>query len=206
MDDLIARLASVPLPVLYTTLAALAAVENIFPPLPTDVVVAFGSFLAARGHGSVWASFFATWFGNMLGAFFMFVLGRKYGPRIFQSKFERYAGVSARPRLEALYARYGVIALFVSRFLPAVRALVPPFAGAIHLGAGRVMLSIGAASAIWYGFLTIVAFRAGSDWEHLKAVVLRSGKVVTMGAAALVVLALGIWLMQRQRTKKVGDP
>jgi membrane protein DedA with SNARE-associated domain len=204
MDELVTRLADVPLYLLYPLMAALAAIENIFPPLPTDVVVAFGSFLAARGTGTAVAAFLSTWLGNLLGAFFMYMMGRRYGPRIFATRLERFTGVDSRVRMEKLYARYGVVALFVSRFLPGVRAVVPPFAGALHLGPIRVMASIGAASAIWYGFLTVLAFKAGEDWERLKALVLDSSLVLAIAATSLTIIALIVWLVRRRRPPPPG--
>ena len=198
MQGFLDWLTSVPTTVLYVALAAISAAENVFPPLPSDTVVAFGSFLAARGHGTAVGAFLATLAGNLSGAMAMFAVGRRYGA----ARIERRIGTgSSADRLHALYGKYGLFALFVSRFLPGVRALVPPFAGALRLPALRVAAVIGSASAIWYGLITVLAFRVGSDWETLLAHLhVWSGRIVII-AAAVGVAGVMAWLILRRRTE-----
>src|SRR5256885_2042657 len=76
MSGFIDWLSHVPLAALYLIMALFAAVENVFPPVPADTIVALGSWLAARGQGSpVWA-FLATWIGNIAGAAAIYFVGR----------------------------------------------------------------------------------------------------------------------------------
>jgi membrane protein DedA with SNARE-associated domain len=199
MQGLLDWLTSVPTAVLYVALAAISAVENVFPPLPADTVVAFGSFLAARGHGTAGGAFLATFAGNLSGAMAMFAAGRRYGA----VRVERRLGsASAANRLTAFYGRYGMFALFVSRFLPGVRALVPPFAGALRLPPGRVALVIGSASAIWYGLITVLAFRVGSDWDALLAHLRAWSGRLAIAAAVLGFAGVMAWLTIRSRTER----
>jgi len=86
----------------------------------------------------------------------------------------------------------------VSRFLPGVRAIVPPFAGAMRLPAFRVMLSVATASGVWFGLITFLAFRAGDNWDLVERYLVRSGKVAGLIAVGIVVLTIGIWLWKRQ--------
>jgi len=132
VQSLLDWLTSLPLGALYLALAAVAATENIFPPVPADTVVALGSFLAARGQGSVWAAFLATWIGNVGGAMAMYAVGRRYGAERLDRRLLGDKGPGAEQRLHRLYGKYGVAALFASRFIPGVRAIVPPFAGAFR--------------------------------------------------------------------------
>ena len=53
--------------------------------------------------------------------------------------------------IEREYLRFGIVGIFISRFLPGIRAVVPPFAGLVGLGAIRTLAPMGLASAIWYG-------------------------------------------------------
>lgn len=196
MQAVLDWLSSIPTALLYAVLAATSAVENVFPPVPADTVVAFGSFLAARGHGTVVGAFLATFVGNLAGAMGMYAAGRRYGA----SRMDRRLG-SARgaARLAAIYGRYGLVALFVSRFIPGVRALVPPFAGALRIPPGRVVLILGGASAIWYGIITLLAFRVGSDWETLSAAVGSWGRGMLIAAAGIAVVAVMAWLVLKRR-------
>jgi membrane protein DedA with SNARE-associated domain len=98
-------LSTVPVGTLYIALALAAAIENIFPPIPADTIVAIGSFLAARGKGSVVGTFAATWVGNVGGAMIMYEVGRRYGARRLEHRLLGDKGPSAELRLERLYGR-----------------------------------------------------------------------------------------------------
>ena len=193
-------LSHVPLSVLYLLMAAFAAVENVFPPVPADTVVALGSWLAARGQGSAFWAFFATWVGNIAGAGAMYAVGRRHGTAWMHKRFPALGDERNERRLRELHGKYGAISLVLSRFIPGVRALVPPFAGALRISPMTTMLSLSLASALWYGLVSYVAFRAGADWGTLMARITRYGRFAAIGAAIVVAAgALGWWLRRRQR-------
>ena len=192
-------LGDLPLGSLYIAIAALSAFENFFPPFPSDAVIAIGSLLADRAHGSPFTVFLLGWAGNVAGAGVTYTLGRKFGAKVFLRRIERFAGPDAEDRIRKLHKKYGVVGLFVSRFLPGVRAIVPPFAGAMRLPALRVMLSVGAASAVWFALLTFLAFRAGDNWDLLQKYLVRSGKVAGAVAVLIVLIALGFWWWRRRK-------
>ena len=195
-------LGDLPLGSLYIAICVLSAFENFFPPFPSDAVIAFGSFLADRAHGSAITVFLLGWFGNVAGAGITYTLGRRFGSKAFMRRIEKYAGPDAEARIKRLHKKYGFMGLFVSRFLPGVRAIVPPFAGAMRLPAFKVMLSVASASAVWFGLITFLAFRAGDNWDVVEHYIVRSGKVAGMIAIAIVVFAVGIWLWKRQAKKR----
>jgi len=202
LHSLTGWLGDLPLGSLYLAIGVLSAFENFFPPFPSDAVIAFGSFLADRAHGSAITVFLLGWFGNVAGAGITYTLGRKFGSKAFLRRIEKYAGPDAEVRIKRLHKKYGFTGLFVSRFLPGVRAIVPPFAGAMRLPAFKVMLSIASASAVWFGLITFLAFRAGDNWDLVEHYIVRSGKVAGMIAIAIVVLAVGIWLWKREARKR----
>jgi membrane protein DedA with SNARE-associated domain len=195
-------LGDLPLGSLYIAIGVLSAFENFFPPFPSDAVIAFGSFLADRAHGSAITVFLLGWFGNVAGAGITYTLGRRFGSKAFMRRIEKYAGPDAEVRIKRLHKKYGFMGLFVSRFLPGVRAIVPPFAGAMRLPAFKVMLSVASASAVWFGLITFLAFRAGDNWDLVEHYIVRSGKVAGLVAVAIVVVAVGIWLWKRQVKKR----
>jgi len=203
VDAIITWLSALPIGTLYLSIGVISAIENIFPPFPADIVVAFGSFLAARGKASPYSTFMVAWLGNLAGAALMYSVGRRYGSSAFMTRLERWAGKGAEQRLMALYGRYGLPALFISRFLPAVRAVVPPFAGAMKLPILPVSLAIGAASGVWFAFITFIAYRAGSNWEALYATIVHSSKVVGISAVGIVVIGILIYFARRKKTPPI---
>lgn len=198
MDRLLDWLTGLPSAALYAVLSLAAAVENIFPPFPADTVVAFGSFIAARGEGSIVGVFLATWLGNLAGAALMYAAGRRWGPALIRGRVFR-AGPDTEARIHDLYRRHGVWALALSRFVPGVRAIVPPFAGAFRLEPVRALVAMGLASGVWYGAITILAFRVGSSWEALRATVARAGTWTAVVAAALLAVAVAVYMVRKRR-------
>ena len=65
VDAIITWLSALPIGTLYLSIGVISAIENIFPPFPADIVVAFGSFLAARGKASPYSTFMVAWLGNL---------------------------------------------------------------------------------------------------------------------------------------------
>ena len=99
-------------------MALFAAVENVFPPVPADTVVALGSWLAARGQGSPLWAFLATWIGNVAGAGAMYSVGRRHGTAWMQRRFPALADEKSERRIRELHGKYGAASLFLSRFIP----------------------------------------------------------------------------------------
>ena len=200
MDGVFAWFTSLPPLALYLALAATAALENIFPPLPADTIVAFGSFLAARGEASPVGAFLATWIGNIVGAMAMYAAGRRLGAEGLRSRFRWLRGEKGAARLRQFYDRNGMLGLFVSRFLPGVRALVPPFAGALRIPPLRAAVVMGLASGIWYAAISVFAYRIGNNWEDLQAKIGAFSRTAAIAASALAILAGVVWLVRSRRS------
>ena len=199
MDGVLEWLESLPVGALYAALALIAAIENIFPPVPADTVVAFGSFLAARGHGTALGAFLSTWIGNVAGAMLMYAVGRHFGAGWLEARMARRGGSEMTARLQSMYGRYGLVAIFMSRFLPGIRALVPPFAGALRVPPIRAAAMIAIASAIWYGTVTIVAYNLGENWDQATAKLGGYQRTIGIVVGAIVVIAVIVWALRRRR-------
>ena len=142
--------------------------------MPSDVAVALGAFLSNRGLTRPLLVFLFTWSANLIGAAAVYLAARRYGRRLFASPTgRRLLAPRSLAVIEREYLRLGTAGIFVSRFLPGIRAVVPPFAGLVGLGALRTFVPIGIASAIWYGGITFLGAVIGAKWEHI--VVLLAG-------------------------------
>lgn len=200
LQSIIDWLLTLPPSTLLPVMALLAAAENIFPPIPADVLIALGAFLAARSDASPIPAFLTVLLGNVAGAMAMYAVGRKYGAAWTEKRFHLKHKETADDSLSRLYARYGLFALAIGRFIPGVRAIVAPFAGALRASVFGTLAAITLASGTWYGLITWLAFRAGSNWEELVKTVGRMGKITALVA---VVLIAGIgFLWYRHRKKK----
>ena len=199
MDSLLQWLLHVSPATLYAVICATAAIENLFPPFPSDVVVAFGSFVAAQGAGTAAGVFLATWIGNVSGAMLVYALGRRYGAERLERRLAGKHAESGDARIRSMFHRYGMPAVFVSRFVPGVRALVPVFAGALKLNPWSTVAMMASASALWYGLITWVAFRVGADWPHLRALISRYSATAAIVGTIILVMGIAAWLLLRRR-------
>lgn len=199
LQSIIDWLLTLPQSTLLPAMGLLAAAENVFPPIPADVLIAFGAFVAARAEASPMPAFLTVLFGNVAGAMAMYAAGRKYGASWTERKFRLKHKDTADERFLNLYARYGLLALAIGRFIPGVRAIVAPFAGALRASAFGTLAAITVASAVWYGLITWLAFRAGSNWEELVRTVGRMGKITAVVAVSLIALIAFAWYRHRQK-------
>jgi membrane protein DedA with SNARE-associated domain len=200
MDNVLAWLASLPPALLYAILGLVAAIENFVPPIPADVIVAFGSFLAARQDRSPIPTVIAVVVGNVGGAIAMFALGRRFGADWIRRRL-RVMGEGSEHRVRNWYDRFGLPALFLSRFLPAVRAVVPPLAGAIRVPPTGAIAAIAAASTIWYTTVALLSYRVGTEWDQIADAITRYQKLAAVAAGALVVLGAAAWWLLRQKRR-----
>ena len=201
MHDLLNWLGTLPEPLLYGAILLAAFAENIFPPLPADTVIALGAFVAARGNGSALGAWSATMIGNIGGAMLMFTLGRRHGmPWLAKRMPSVFAGNASEQFIER-FNRQGIVAVVMSRFLPGGRAVVPPLAGALGVGALRAALAMGLASGAWYGLVCVVAFRAGADADALLARIGNQQRTVGLIAVAIAVLTVAVFLVRRRLSK-----
>ncbi|CAG0981744.1 putative membrane protein [Anaerolineae bacterium] len=204
LQAIIDWLLTLPPSTLLPAMALLAAAENIFPPIPADVLIALGAFIAARSDQSPMPAFLLILFGNVAGAMVMYAVGRRFGAEWTEKKFHLKHRESADTSLSRMYERYGLLALAVGRFIPGVRAIVAPFAGALRASWFGTMAAITLASGTWYGLVTWAAFRAGSNWDQLVRTVGRMG-TVTGVVATVLVTGIGIAWYRHRRKKHAGD-
>ncbi len=194
-------LAGLPTPLLYGAIALAAFAENIFPPLPADTVVALGAFVAARGAGSATGAWAATMVGNLLGAMSMFTLGRRLGIAWFTTRYPKVFPLQITTRVAEGFRARGVPVLIVSRFLPGVRAVVPPVAGAMGMRPLRAALAMTLASGVWYGLVCWLAFTAGANAEQLLGRIAAQQRLAAfVGLGAVVIGALV--LVARRRSER----
>jgi membrane protein DedA with SNARE-associated domain/uncharacterized tellurite resistance protein B-like protein len=165
--------------------------------------VALGAFLTNQGLTTPLGVFVVTWTANLAGAAAVYFASRRYGRRLFASRIgRRLLAPRSLAVIEREYLRFGVAGIFVSRFLPGIRAVVPPFAGLVHLSALRTLVPMGVASAIWYGGITILGSVIGAEWERINRILLGVNRTLAIIAGILVVVGLLVYLRNRRRRQR----
>ena len=177
----------------------LAAVENIFPPVPADVSVALGAFLAGRGYMNAWLVFALTWVANVGSAAGVYALARRHGALISRGFLGRHIFTpNTLAHIEEQYRRHGAYGIFFSRLLPVWRGVVMPFAGIARVPAWRALIPMALASAVYYGALTYVVSRLGTDLDGVLGMVRQVNSWLAVVAGVLI-LVIALWIVRRRR-------
>ena len=198
VDRFLDWVAQLPSLAVYVVLMALSALENIFPPVPADVAVVLGAFLAQRGLTSAPVLGVLCWLANTVSAAGMYFYARHRGPQFFESGWRRkLMPPETIAALEKAYKRHGVLGIFLSRFLPGIRAAVTPFAGVVGMSPWRALIPAATASAIWYAVLIGFGSFLGVNWETARSMVEDVNRVLA-AIATLVTVAAVVWLWRRR--------
>jgi membrane protein DedA with SNARE-associated domain len=204
LHGLIQWFVALPPGAIYTVIGAMAAAENVFPPVPADTAVAIGAFLSTAGRVSALNVFLITWVANVATATSVYYAGRVVGRPFFRGRIGRRLMHPRRlARLESLYRTHGSWGIFLSRFIPGVRGVVPPFAGVVRLGFWRAVPPMAVASGIWYGALTFLAATLITRVDDVLHLVRHLNQIALVAALALIVAGGVLWWRRRWRMRGV---
>ena len=203
-DRFLAWVGGLPVPAIYAVLILISAVENVFPPVPADVAVVAGAFLSHRGLTSAPLLGITCWLANTASSAAMYFYARAHGRRFLEEGWpRRFMPARTLRVLEQAYARHGVYGIFISRFLPGIRAAVTPFAGVVGISPLRALLPSATASAIWYAFLVALGAAVGWNLEAAKELLNSANRVLALVAVAVAMLG-GLWLWRQHRRRGEG--
>ena len=207
-ESILSWLSSIPEWWVYATVGIVAAIENLIPPFPSDVMVAIGAVAAGAGRADPRLLFIVAWVCNSSSAMLVYALGHRYGAAFFAGRFGRFLLAPAQVEsLASAYRRFGFPIIFFSRFLPVFRPVVPVFAGVARLGFWSTAIPIVLASGVWYGAIVYFGALAGANWRGLLQMIERLG-IWLWAPAVVLLIALGWWLgrtRRRGRTQSAGE-
>lgn len=186
----------------YLGIAGLVAVENLIPPIPSEVVLPLAGFFVSRGEFQFWLVVLAATIGSVVGAWALYGLGAVVGEeRLYAwvGDHGRYlmVGEADLDTSFAWWDRHGGKAVFFGRLVPLVRSLISVPAGLAGMGLGRFTAYTLLGSGIWNGLLVGLGWYLGEEWERVVALT-AAYEVVAVGLMGLAVVA---FLVYRWRTR-----
>ena len=167
----------------YIGLALLLVAENLFPPIPSEVVLPLAGFLVGRGDLSLWGAIFAATFGSVAGALVLYGLGR-WGGRRLVLRYGQWLRVDEKRlgQAEGWFRRYGDWVVFFARVVPVARSIVSIPAGTMKMPVLRFVLLTTLGSAAWNSILIGAGVVLGANWQAVEG---------WMGSYSDVVLIVG---------------
>jgi membrane protein DedA with SNARE-associated domain len=201
---------------------AIAFMENMFPPTPSEVLYPLAGKLAFDGKISFGEVVIAGVLGSMLGAVIWYTLGFKLGDARMRSAIDRYGrlrvvgftitivSVEEYNRGMNLFRRHGSIIVFVARIMPLVHGVVSIPAGVVRMNLGTFLLFTALGAAAWIAPLTWFGLWLGDNWEEMLhwIDVYQNVWYLVMGLAIILYLARRIYTARshpKASTDHVGD-
>ena len=174
----------------YVGLALLLIAENLFPPIPSEVVLPLAGFLVGRGDLVFWQALLASTFGSVVGALILYALGR-YGGRKLVLRYGRFLHVDedGLDRADGWFRRYGDWVVLFARVVPLARSVVSIPAGTMKMPAGRFTTLTALGSLAWNSLLIGAGVILGANWQRVEAWIGSYSNVV-LAVAALAVATL----------------
>ena len=158
----------------YGGLVLFMFLENVFPPIPSELVMPFGGYTAARGDMHLGWVIVAGMAGSVLGAIPLYYLGHLVG----RQRLERWADRHGKwltvwgcdiAKAHEWFERRGGRAVFLARFVPGVRSLISIPAGVVHMPMWRFLLLTAIGTAGWASILAVAGYALGSRYEQIGA-------------------------------------
>ncbi|MFI9123213.1 DedA family protein [Streptomyces bikiniensis] len=173
------------------------ALENLFPPLPSEIILPLTGFAAGQGVLSLASALFWTTLGSVAGAVALYWIGALFGRERMHALWARLPLVKASDlvRTEEWFARHGTKAVFFGRMVPIFRSLISVPAGVERMPTARFVVLTTLGSLVWNGVLVMAGYWLGERWDLVEGYV----GVLSKGVLALVLVAVAAYLAVRLR-------
>ena len=183
----------------YLGLALLLVAENLFPPIPSEVVLPLAGFVVGRGDLGFLQTLLASTTGSVVGALILYALGR-YGGRGLVLRYGSWLRVSATEleRAEGWFRRYGGWVVLGARVVPFARSIVSIPAGTMQMPLIRFTVLTALGSGVWNVLLIGAGVSLGANWTRI------SGWIGSYSDVVLILLAgaAAVFLVLRHRRRK----
>lgn len=189
----------------YLGIALLLALENIFPPIPSEVILGFTGFMTLSSKLNIVGSIIAATIGALIGALILYFFGKIISVERLEKILAGRLGkiLHFKPadleKAAAFFNRHGNSAVFFGRFVPVVRSLISIPAGMANYPLGRFITFSTLGTLIWNTVLIFIGRMAGHAWPHVINVIESYGKVLLI---VLIILFILIYVIYKKRKKR----
>jgi membrane protein DedA with SNARE-associated domain len=189
----------------YVILAAIVFLENLFPPIPSELVLPLAGSRVASGDMGYLEAVAAATVGSVLGALVLYALGR-LGGRPLLLRYGRLLRLDERrlDRAEAWFDQRGDWLVLLGRVIPGVRSVISVPAGLARMPLLRFVALTAIGSAVWNAALIGGGWALGARWREVTDAVAAADVWVVAGVLATVMLLVGVQLARRRRPRTVG--
>lgn len=186
----------------YLGIGLLMFLENLFPPIPSELIMPLAGFTVARGDMEFAPVVVAGVVGTMLGAVPWYYAGKLLGEERLRRLADRYGkwlGISSKDigQAKSWFSKYGNIAVLLCRLVPGVRTLISIPAGMSSMPLMPFLFYSTLGTLLWVGLLTYAGYALGENYEQVEQYLGPVSKIVLAGLFVVFVA----WVVKRQLTK-----
>ena len=186
----------------YVGIALLIAIENIFPPIPSELILTFGGFMTTYSSMNIWLVTLSATIGSVAGAVILYGFGRLLSPERLEWFIDRWGRILRLKkqdvkRAESWFLRRGSSTIFFCRFIPIVRSLISIPAGMSHMRMGKFLLYTTLGTVIWNAVLVSLGAFAGAGWERI-ANYINVYSYIACAVLAAAGIGFAIWFMKKR--------
>lgn len=176
----------------YWGIVFLMVVENVFPPIPSEVIMPLAGFMATQGHLAMLGVILAGTVGSVLGAVPLYYLGRTIGEERLKGYADRHGRwlTVSREDLDSAkqwFARHGARAVLLCRLVPGVRSLISIPAGIAGMPLAPFLLFTTIGAGLWTALLAYAGYWLGAQFRQVEAYLDPASYVVLAGLVVLYV-------------------
>ena len=191
----------------YIGILLLVALENIFPPIPSEVILTFGGFMTTCTSMNIWVVILSATAGSVFGAILLYGVGRWLTPqkliRLLDSRWGTLLHIKKEDISKAAgwFSRRGNSTVFFCRFIPIVRSLISIPAGIAKMNLGKFLVLTAAGTLIWNAVLVYLGALAGDSWGIIAGY-MNTYSMFAVFALIILVIILGIIFYKNRSSKK----
>lgn len=187
----------------YLGIALLMFLDNVFPPIPSEIIMPSAGFTASQGQLSLTGVILAGSIGSLIAAAFLYWVGRKISHETlftWINIYGKYLFIKTDDVKKALdwFEKYGHRVVFFGRMIPAVRSLISIPAGMSHMPFWKFMTYSALGTIIWTTFLATVGYYFGNNTALMQQIFSQVGYVI-LAIVALFLIVL--WFKKRRKNK-----
>jgi membrane protein DedA with SNARE-associated domain len=154
-------------------IAFLMLLENVFPPIPSEVIMPLAGYTASQGEANIVLVIVAGIIGSLAGAFFWYLVGRWIGEERLKNladRFGRWMTVSRDDidKADDWFDTHGHKAVLIGRVIPTIRTLISVPAGLSEMPWVRFLLYSAICTAVWTSALALLGYWLGSQYEAVS--------------------------------------
>ena len=192
----------------YLAVLLLIFVENIFPPIPSEVILSFGGFMTTYTEMSLPLVILFATVGSILGALVLYLVGRLLKKERLMKLAEGKVGKILRfkpddiRKADEWFTKRGQKTVLLCRFVPIVRSLISIPAGICEMNMGKFFLYTAIGSLAWNTILCTAGRLLGDSWQLVSQVVDQYSSIVLVILIVFVVVGGIVWFVVRGKKKE----